>query len=152
MTSPLQQRLENLIAPVVAGIGLELVEVQFRTEGHGWVLRVVIDEPNGVNLTHCERVSREVSALLDVEEVVPHAFHLEVSSPGLDRPLKTRRDFERCLGRLVTVHCAEPIGERLEWEGRLREVSDNEITLEVAKKQVAIPLAAVQKARQAIEF
>ena len=90
--------VERLIEPVLAEKLLELVEVQFRQEPIGWVLRVIIYKQGGTSVDDCATVSRELSHLLDVEDLIPQKYHLEVSSPGLDRPLKTEKDFLRNKG------------------------------------------------------
>ncbi len=83
-----EARAAELAEPVIAGLGMELVDVEFLHERDSWILRLFIDKPGGVGLEDCEAVSHSVETLLDVEEVVQHPYHLEVSSPGLDRPLK----------------------------------------------------------------
>jgi ribosome maturation factor RimP len=144
------ERLTAIIAPIVADHGLELVEVQYRQEEHGWVLRIIIYKREGVSLDDCSRVSRETAHVLDVEDVIPYKYHLEVSSPGLDRPLVTSRDFERNLGKKIKITLA---GESLfSGEGIIEKVDGDEITLQSDNKLLTFPCAQVKKARLVIEF
>ena len=91
--------IQGFAEPLLADMGMELVEVQFRREGHGWVLRLFIDKEGGVAIDDCAKVSRRNQRLSEVEDLITHAYHLEVSSPGLERPLKKREDFVRFADR-----------------------------------------------------
>ncbi|MFH2124371.1 MAG: ribosome maturation factor RimP [Pseudomonadota bacterium] len=103
------EKVQAFAEALLPSMGLELVEVQFRLEGHGWVLRLFIDGKEGVTLDHCSRVSREVSDFLDVEDLIDHAFHLEVSSPGLERSLRNMKDFQRHLGKKAKIKLREDV-------------------------------------------
>jgi ribosome maturation factor RimP len=142
-------QVSELIEPVIADLGYELVEVQFRREQHGQVLRVIIFHAGGIRVDDCSIVSREVSRILDVEELIDQAYHLEVSSPGLDRPLETARDFARYRGQQVLVTIAETSEEVA---GTIEEVGENLVTLALKEGRLEIPLAQVKKARLAVEF
>lgn len=146
------RHLTALVEPVLADYALELVEVQFRRESGGWVLRLIIYSPAGVTLEDCRRVSREVGLLLEVDDPIDHPYNLEVSSPGLDRPLRTVRDFERCMGRKVKVISREAVAERTEHEGVISGVDEDEVTLSIDADFVRIPLDIIAKAKQVIEF
>ncbi|MFH1215662.1 MAG: ribosome maturation factor RimP [Pseudomonadota bacterium] len=141
----------RLIEPIVTDQGLEVVEVQFRREQVGWVLRIVIYRDGGVSIDDCARVSREVSHLLDVEDLIEQKFHLEVSSPGLDRPLKTGRDFARNLGKKVKVVFGEN-GDVETIIGIIQEVREDVLMLETNSGSMALPLADIKNARLEIEF
>lgn len=143
------QQISELVEPVIADLGYELVEVQFRREQHGMVLRVIIFHADGIRVDDCSLVSREVSRILDVEDWIDQAYHLEISSPGLDRPLESARDFARYRGRQVRVILAETSEEVA---GTIDEVGDEIVVLGVADGRREIPLAQVKKARLAIEF
>lgn len=143
------QQVTEVIAPVVADLGFELVEVQFRREPHGQVLRVIIFHENGIGVDDCALVSREVGHLLDVEERIDQAYHLEVSSPGLDRPLQTARDFARYRGQQARVIVGETSEEI---EGAIEGVDDDQVVLLVKDGRRAIPLAQVKKARLVVGF
>jgi ribosome maturation factor RimP len=110
---------------LLPSMGLELVDVQFRREGHGWVLRLFIDCESGVTLDHCSMVSREISAFLDVEELIEQSYHLEVSSPGLERPLRTIGDFKRFCGKNARVKLRESVNGQRVFVGRINRVQDD---------------------------
>ena len=103
-------RVEALVRPVLEEMGLELVEVQYRREQSGWVLRFIIDKQEGISLDDCVAVSREVGQLLDIEDIIDQSYNLEVSSPGLERPLKSIADFQRFVGRKARIKTLEAIG------------------------------------------
>lgn len=150
--SPLQERLSHLLEPVVEGCGLELVELQFRREAHGWVLRLIIDCEGGVSVDHCAEVSREVGLLLEVEDPIEQAYHLEVSSPGLDRPLKRERDFVRCIGKKAKVVLLEPLDGQFSLIGIIVGVEQRGITLDAGQGPLAIPFEGMKKARLVVEL
>jgi ribosome maturation factor RimP len=116
-------------------------------------VRVYIDKEGGVTLDDCERFSRAMSALLDVEDIIPFSYVLEVSSPGLDRPLKNIRDFERSVGKLARVVTRESIANQTFFVGRIMAVKENTVMLMVNnKEEVYIPIDRISKARLEIEF
>ncbi|MBW2503446.1 MAG: ribosome maturation factor RimP [Deltaproteobacteria bacterium] len=109
MDNAVHQTLESLILPIIRDFGFELVELDFKTEGRSWLVRIFIDKPGGVTLDDCVSVSREVEAVLEVEDPIKNAYRLEVSSPGLDRPLKKPADFIRFAGKSIKVKTRELI-------------------------------------------
>jgi len=109
MSDAVVEKVQAFAETLLPYMGLELVEVQYRIEGHGWVLRLFIDGKEGITVDHCSRVSREVSDFLDVEDLIDHAFHLEVSSPGLERSLHSMEDFQRYLGKKAKVKLREDV-------------------------------------------
>lgn len=143
--------IRRLVEPVLEEQGLELVEVQFRQENIGWVLRIVIFKQQGVTIDDCTLVSKEVSHLLDVEDLIAQKYHLEVSSPGLDRPLKTERDFLRNRGEKVRV-TVENEGGAETVTGRIEDVREAALHLAGEKDEWTIPLESIRKARLVIEF
>jgi ribosome maturation factor RimP len=148
-TGILRERLTALIEPLVVRLGFELVELEYAAgRGHG-VLRLFIDSEAGVGLEECAHVSREVSALLDVEDPIPSAYTLEVSSPGFDRVLRTRAHFGRFVGARVFVELKEPRAGRRRYTGTLLTVDEGGIALEVDREQVAMTFAEIGKARLA---
>ena len=152
MAETVIQQVDAIARPVLAEMGLELVDTQYRREQHGWVLRLVIDKPDGIGLSDCETVSREISQLLDIEDIIDQAYTLEVSSPGLDRPLKGMADFERFAGRKAKIKTAEPInGERV-FIGRIIKVAGDSIVLAVGSRELTIAYSQVAKARLEVEF
>ena len=147
MSATLRERLIALIEPLVGRLGYELVELE-QTSGRGSaVVRIFIDRPEGVGLTDCERVSREVSALLDVEDPIPIAYTLEVSSPGFDRVLRTQAHFARFVGSRVAVELAAPREGRRRYTGTLVSADEAGIALEVDGQRVAVSFAEIGKAR-----
>jgi ribosome maturation factor RimP len=153
------ERLRELVAPVCLAHGLELVDVRFVTD-RGAVLRVLIERPDqatgqsGVSLADCQAVSRDLSTLLDVEhEALPRgSYRLEVGSPGLDRPLFSRRDFERFAGREVDVRTNRPFAGRRRLQGVLRGVEGEGIKLDVSGEELTVPLTDVEKANLVFRF
>jgi ribosome maturation factor RimP len=145
----LRERLIALIEPVLARLGYELVELEYTSGRAHAVVRLYIDREAGVALDDCERVSREVSSLLDVEDPIPSAYTLEVSSPGFDRVLRTRAHFGRFLGSRVFVELKEPRAGRRRYTGKLLTVDESGIALEVDQEQVAVTFTEIGKARLA---
>lgn len=149
MATTLRERLIELIEPLVGRLGYELVEVEYGA-GHGrGTLRVFIDAAAGIGVDDCERVSREISALLDVEDPIATAYTLEVSSPGFDRVLRTREHFGRFVGSRVFVELKEPRAGRRRYTGQLLAVDDGGIALAVDQERVAVAFAEIGKARLA---
>jgi ribosome maturation factor RimP len=149
MATTLRERLLELIEPLVGRLGYELVDLEYGA-GHGrGTLRVFIDAAAGVGLEDCERVSREISALLDVEDPITSAYTLEVSSPGFDRVLRTPAHFGRFVGARVFVELKEPREGRRRYTGELLAVDEGGIALAVDKERVAVTFAEIGKARLA---
>lgn len=149
MATTLRERLIALIEPLVGRLGYELVEVEYGAGPGRGTLRVFIDAAAGIGVDDCERVSREISALLDVEDPIPGAYTLEVSSPGFDRVLRTREHFGRFVGSRVFVELKEPRAGRRRYTGQLLEVDAGGIALAVDKERVAVTFAEIGKARLA---
>jgi ribosome maturation factor RimP len=143
--------VERLLEPVLAENYLEPVEVQFRQEPIGWVLRVIIYKEGGTSVDDCTKVSRELSRLLDVEDLIPQKYVLEVSSPGLDRPLQSERDFLRNKGEKVRL-TVETDGTFETVTGIINNVRDGMLVLKSDDGMVSYPLIAIKKARLEIEF
>jgi ribosome maturation factor RimP len=151
--SEVLQRIRPLVEAVAGGQGHEVVEVEFRREAHGWVLRIYLDHPGGVTLDHCQRMSEELGDHLDIENLVDHPYHLEVSSPGLDRPLTREADFTRFAGRPARISTREAVAGQRNFRGRLAGLDGRAIVLEQSDGQrVAIPYDLILKARLEPEF
>ena len=150
------ERAQALLAPLIAGEGLELLEVDFVREREGWVLRLFIDKPGDkVSLDECTLVSRAVSPVLDVEDFIPHEYHLEVSSPGVNRPLKKPEHYQRVVGQKIKVKTFGPLGEppRKNFSGTLTGVAPESITLQVeGAGSFQIPFKDIAKANLEFEF
>ena len=157
---------------VARSYNLEIFDVQFRRESTGWMLRIFLDVPFADSdaaiaddterrrradlsptIEDCERVSRDVSAILDVEEIIDQSFILEVSSPGLDRPLRNAGDYRRFVGRLAKIVVSQPVDRQTHFEGRLGGIENDTIVMETTPgKRQLIPLALVTRARLEVEF
>ncbi len=149
----LEQRLTELLEPVVRSEGLMLVELVWQREAGGQVLRLYVDRAGGgVTLDECMAVSRQISDLLDVEDFIGDRYSLEVSSPGLDRRLKAPREYEIFAGRSARLVISEPGGGTRTLKGVLGGLMGDDVLLEVAGKVKAVPLAQVVKARLEIDF
>jgi len=149
MTVTLRERLIALIEPVLAQLGYELVELEYAAGRTSAVVRIFIDQPAGISVDDCERVSRDVAALLDVDDPIPTAYTLEVSSPGFDRVLRTPGHFERFVGERIFVELQAPRAGRKRYTGILRTVSAAGIEVEVDKQTVDVPFGEIAKARLA---
>ena len=144
-------RLRDLIEEVVEGQGYELVEVELKGAGNHSVLRIFIDRPDGVSLKDCELISHQVGTVLDVEDLIPFSYTLEVSSPGLDRKLYKESDYTRFEGKLAKIQTRIPLKHQKVFRGRLRGVQDGKIVLELAQgDRLEIPLDVVKESR--LEF
>jgi ribosome maturation factor RimP len=151
MSELVLERIREYLARLLPTMDLELFDLQFRREGHGWVLRVFIDTESGVSLDHCATVSRELGQYLDVEDLISHAYHLEVSSPGLERPLRSLEEFRRACGKKVRLKVHQAIGDQKIFEGTLRAVAGDSIQLELVDGglvELSYPL--ISKARLAL--
>jgi ribosome maturation factor RimP len=149
MAAALRERLFALIEPLLARLGYELVELEYAPARGRGALRLFIDKPEGVGLDDCERASREVSALLDVEDPIAGAYTLEVSSPGDDRVLRTRAHFDRFVGSRVHVELTAPRAGRRRYTGTLRSVADDGVVLEVDRVSVNVAFREIGSARLA---
>ncbi len=149
----LKDRINGLIMPLLQSLGLQLVDIEIAGRGRGMLLRIFIDKEGGVNIGDCEMVSREVGAVLDVEDPIPSSYTLEVSSPGLDRPLRNLEEYKRFVGRMVRVITKTPIENQSFFVGRLVSVSDGSLILSLPKdKTVTVPCEDILRARLEVEF
>lgn len=145
----MRQAPENLISllrPVIENLGYELVGIEYVPQGNYSLLRIFIDSDEGIAITDCERVSRQVSGLLDVEDVVRGRYNLEVSSPGLDRPLFSEAHFLRFKGELVKVRLSVPLEGRRKFTGIIRGIDSGILELEVDAQTVSVPFNSIEKA------
>ncbi len=139
-------RVRAIVGPILLDERTELVDVEYRRESKGYVLRLTLDKEGGVTLDDCTRISREVGRTLDVEDFIQSPYTLEVSSPGLNRPLKTEKDFVRYCGRLIKVKTIDSIQNRRQFKGRLMGISENRIEIESEGGIFEIPLSNLAKA------
>lgn len=150
----LQNRLVELLEPLVEAMGYELVLLEFNAHKGSALVRLFIDAPAGVTLGDCEKVSREVEGKLDVADPIPQNYRLEVSSPGLDRPLVKPAHFERFTGALARVQLAAPLaGGRRKFQGVLRGLRGDNVVLETTDAgTVELPLGNIERARLVPDF
>jgi ribosome maturation factor RimP len=147
------ERVRTLAEPILGEQGLELVDVEFRREPHGWVLRLYMDRPGGVTLEDCQRVSEELGDHLDVEDFIGHPYHLEVSSPGLDRPLARPEHFVRFAGRAAKITTREDVDGRHNFRGCLAGLQGEAVLLDLQDGQrVTIPLELILRARLELDL
>jgi ribosome maturation factor RimP len=150
MSKEIVDRVRAVANPILSDEGMELVDIEYRRESKGWILRLTLDKEGGVTLDDCSRVSHEVGRSLDVEDFIQNPYTLEVSSPGLTRPLRTEKDFMKYSHRLIKVKTVDPIENRRQFKGRLLGVSENRIEIESDGGIFQIPLSNVAKAN--LEF
>lgn len=147
-----EHKTEDLLLPIMEENGFELVDVEYVKEGGNWYLRAYIDKPGGISVNDCELVSRRLSDLLDEKDYVEDAYILEVSSPGLGRPLKKEKDFKRSLGELVEVRTYRMVEKRKEFTGILKAYDDNTVTIEEDKTERVFDKSEIALIRLAFDF
>lgn len=146
------EHLVLLIEPIVEGLGYECVGIDYNPHPKHGLLRIYIDSANGILVDDCSKVSHQVSGALDVEDPIQGNYHLEVSSPGADRPFFKVSQFERFIGSMVNVNLFAAIQGRRKVTGRIEKVEDDIITLAEGEQTVAIPFSAMSKARLVPEY
>jgi len=148
----LVERIKELVSPLFTERNYDLVEIAIKREKGRMILRILADRPlGGITLDECALLNQAISQILDEADLIQENFSLEVSSPGLDRPLRTEKDFQRKIERDIRVFVSEPIHQKTEWQGKLIKVTPEEITLAVNSIEVIIPLNKINKAREVIE-
>jgi ribosome maturation factor RimP len=146
-------KVSHLVEPVVQEFGMEMVDVEFRPERGRWILRVFIDKEGGITVDDCASVSRELGDLIEAEDIIDYPYVLEISSPGLNRPLRKESDFIRAIGKMVRLKMSRPINRRRNFTGRLANVREGVISLLVDENNlVELPLKEIDKARLKYEF
>ena len=146
------KQLNELIEEFLKSQGLELVEVIYRQEGRTHVLRIFADRPEGgITLEECSLLNREIGRMLEEKNILQEEYLLEVSSPGIDRPLRTQKDFARCINRRARFFLSEPVNGKIEWEGLIVQVGAEAVSLDLSGTgRVEIPLSKINKAKQEI--
>ena len=147
-----EKKAEELLAPIVDSKGFELVDVEYVKEGGTWHLRGYIDKPGGITVNDCEAVSREFSEKLDEKDFIEDSYIMEISSPGLDRPLKKEKDYQRSLGRLIEVRTYRPIDKRKEFCGVLTAYDADTVTIEEDGIGITFQKKDTALVRLAIDF
>jgi ribosome maturation factor RimP len=140
-------QVELLAEPLLRSEGFILIDVEYRSEPKGRTLRLIVDREGGVTLADCADISHQLGDLLDVKADLLGSYHMEVSSPGLDRPLTKPKHFVHFKGRQVAVKTSDPIGGRRDFKGRLNGFSDGMVVVQVGGDVISIPLETIKKAR-----
>ncbi|HHF1669868.1 TPA: ribosome maturation factor RimP [Haemophilus influenzae] len=148
----LEQNLQEMLQDAVEDLGCELWGIECQRVGRFMTVRLFIDKDGGVTVDDCADVSRQVSAILDVEDPIADKYNLEVSSPGLDRPLFTLSQFERYIGQDIAVHLRIPVMERRKWQGKLERIEKDMITLIVDDQEQILVFGNIQKANVVAKF
>ena len=151
MSSKLEQ-LQALLAPVIEALGYVCWGVEYISQGRHSLLRVYIDHPNGILVEDCEAVSRQVSGVLDVEDPITNEYTLEVSSPGMDRPLFTLEQFAAHAGEQIKVKLRSPFDGRRNFQGLLRGVEDQDVVVQVDEHEYLLPIEMIDKANVVPRF
>lgn len=156
MSKSVKNRTEELLQPILEKRGLSLYEIEYVKEGPDWYLRIFIDKPGGIDIEECGDVSLEISDPLDEENFIQGAYILEVSSPGVERPLRSLQEIQEHIGHHIHVSLYVHIEGEKEYEGKLLTVEDDVITIEYQvlsrKKKIEIPYDKIAKARLAVAF
>jgi len=147
------EKIKKTIDPILQEDGIELVEMIYRKESGKQVLRLLVDKDCGINLADCAKLNQRIGQALDESDAIQESYVIEVNSPGIDRLFKTKRDFERALGRLVRVTLNERIQDKKEYVAKLEEVSDSGVKIDVKKKGIIeIPFEKIVRIREEVEF
>ncbi|MBU1124417.1 MAG: ribosome maturation factor RimP [Candidatus Omnitrophica bacterium] len=146
------QEIGKTAKEYLAQQGLVLFEVLSHYEGSDLVLRILVDRPEGgITIQECAQVNKGIRALLDEKNIIPRGYLLEVSSPGIDRPLKTKDDFFRCQNRMVKFFLNTAVEGKVEWDGVITQVTEEQVSLACQDRTLQIPLTYINKAKQLIE-
>lgn len=150
------ERVATIISPAIEDLGIDLVEVEYLKEGSQWYLRVYIDQDEGIGLNECEKVSRKIDKILDEHDqnnsLFPGSYILEVSSPGLTRPLKKDKDFQKNLGKLITIKTYTSFNGEREFNGILLEHNLDSLKLEVKGDEIILPKEKISLVHLAFDF
>lgn len=144
----IKEKIQELVSNLLIENEIELVDMIYRRESGNTILRFFVDKVAGVTLDDCTKLSEEIGKILDSQDIMPSHYLLEVSSPGLDRPLKTKRDFERVIGQRIRVHTYEPICDKRDHGGEVKNIDDEYVTVD----EVKIPLNKISKAKLEVKI
>ncbi|SHE84318.1 ribosome maturation factor RimP [Caldanaerobius fijiensis DSM 17918] len=151
--SKIERIAMDLLEPYIEDKDIEVVDIEYVKEGKDWYLRVYIDKPEGISIEDCEDLSRYLSDRLDEVDPIKHKYILEVSSPGIERPLKKPKDYERFKGEKIYVKLYQPVDGRKEFVGLLKDYRDGNVYIEIVQGEImAIPLEKISLARLHFEF
>lgn len=144
--------LRDVVGSYLKDQGLDLIDLIYRYEGRDLILRILVDKPQGgITLEECAQLNKQISNILDEKDILQTRYVLEVFSPGLDRWLKTKSDFRRCINRRVRFFLNEAISGKMEWEGIINKVENDAVCVDTDGKIIEIPLLKIIKAKQVID-
>jgi ribosome maturation factor RimP len=153
MRQEVVSKIEEIVQRVAASDGIEVVEVEFKGSGGNQLLRISIDKPQGISHADCEMISQQVGTILDVEDIVPGHYTLEVSSPGVERKLLKPTDYSRFQGKKAKIVLRQPVENQRHWEGKLAGIQESTVSLEVgADRVLRFPLSQVERANLKFEW
>lgn len=150
--SRIEELTRNLVAPAIEKNNFELVDVEYKKEGNNWYLRVYIDKEGGVSLDDCQIISEYLSEKLDEVDPIVNSYILEVSSPGIDRPLKTQRDFDKFKGSLVEISLYQPIDKKKKYEGELVGLISDKVVITDNGKRREFDIKDISLVKPVIKF
>jgi len=143
----LEDKIKKSLLPLIEKEGFDLVDLELKGFGPTSILRVYVDRAGGITLNECAKLSGKLSDYLDLEDLIPHHYTLEVSSPGLDRPLTSEGDFKRKIGEKVKVFLKSPLEEKIEFEGKIVNFQDKKVFLDKGEEIKVIPFEKIEKAK-----
>jgi ribosome maturation factor RimP len=143
----LKEKLRRTLSPLIQNTEVELIDLEVKGSGPYSILRIYVDKPGGITLEECAQLSSKLSDFLDVEDLIPQRYTLEVSSPGLDRPLISEKDFARKIGENVKVFLKEPLGKKIELEGKIKDLKEGKLVLDEEGEEKRIPLEKILKGK-----
>lgn len=150
--SAITGQCKAMIEDYLKAKNIDLIEFIHRFEGRDLVLRILVDTPlGGISVGECSQLNRDISLLLDEKDMIAQSYFLEISSPGLDRPLKSRSDFLRCMNKPVRFFLNEMVQNKMEWEGTITAVGDATVSLDNKGQMIEVPLSKINRAKQIIE-
>ncbi len=152
--SQIIEKVKELLTPILEEGNFELIDIEFAREPIGWVLRIYTDrQTGGITISDCQWISERIGTVLDVEDIIHHPYNLEVSSPGLDRPLKTAKDFEKYIGKITKIKTVEPIDSQRNFKGEIVSATENSVMIHDVSKntKVAIPFEKIKTAKLDID-
>ena len=147
----MQDRLNDIVKNTVEGLGFELWGYEYRPRSESALLRIFIEKEEGISVDNCAQVSRQIGAVLDVENIIPIAYILEVSSPGMDRVLFTADQYQRYIGETLKVRTRTPVDERRNFKGSLETVNETEFSIKVDNETFTLPFEIIDRARLVLD-
>ena len=152
MTKTLIESIRELIEPIITSEGMELIDIEYHRESRGWVLRFYIDKGGELTLDHCSHLSRQIGDLIEVKDLIPQGYILEVSSPGLNRPLKKEKDFIAYVGKYIKVKTYKPIYQKRNFQGTLLGYKEGKVMIKSDNQEIHIPFPLIAKAHIQYQF